>query len=584
MSRSHAKPSENQRKERFRSADYRFADDIGAHDTTCPDIVPASLRFADEPSFPPSNCDRYWDAEAPAYGDFPELRLAYHESREEAPRAVLLHPAKRELCKADRGSDARNVLLGRALRHPLVIKVRDLIDFDGEPLLVMDYAPGVTLASLLRQWSPMAPSIAVAVACDVLRALHAGHRATSDRGEPLELVHGCLSPREIIVTTDGRAHIVDFALAEDMGRTLVERVDRNRGYVAPEQVFERRIDARTDVFSAAAVLWESLTGYALLAGDDPVEQLLKLMTLGCDLPSRFNAEVPPELDRVIARALDPSPERRFQSASEFANALTATLRPASPSDVAERVQTVAKANLEEQEERRLRASEAPPSRTRSVLVTRAKSDPPRGERAPVAQSRSFPRRDAREDVTVPFPVLETRSETTVPDRALEPTNVAPPSQAPETIPIVAPPAPPQPAPRKIATVRPDAGSLRVRTGSFSEVSGVGARSRKTHRLSLFIVAGAVAFAAAFTLALSSFDSPPMRAMERIPITFSTASESSRPVSAEASASPNDARPSEDAALAGDVPVVSFGDLPLSKRRDSKSKRRHSVPTRGKPAR
>ncbi|HEX6271522.1 MAG TPA: serine/threonine-protein kinase [Polyangiaceae bacterium] len=390
MSRSTPKTSKEGRKPLLQSDTYPIVADDPTQDATRPDIVPAALRFAetDEPS---EAFVRYWEANSPAYTDWPEVRLAYQETRAHAPRTVLFHRSKRELGHAwqPTGAELADALLERRIRHALVIPVLDVISFDDELLLVMEYVPGVTLSTLERQWSPLPPPIAVAVACDVLRALHAGHRATSPSGELLGLTHGSLSSRDILVGTDGRARVIDFSLAEDTGRTLVERVERNRGYLAPEQVFDRRLDARSDVFTMGAVLWECLTGYALLAGDDPVERLLKLMTVGCDPASRFNAEVPPELDAVIARALQASPEDRFQSAAEFATALSGTLRPASTSDVAERVGSVAKTFLEKQAAWKQRGSEAPPSGTRSVLVARFGSQRPRAVR------------DARDELTVP---------------------------------------------------------------------------------------------------------------------------------------------------------------------------------------
>jgi hypothetical protein len=236
-------------------------------------------------------------------------------------------------------------------------------------------------------------------------------------------------------------------------------------------------------------------------------------------------------------------------------------------------------------------------------VTRARSDPPRNESGPRASSRPFPRRDTRDELTVPFQVLETLNERTALDRPFEPTQLAPPSPPPDTIsPVEAAAFPGSPA-RTIPTVRPGRNPERVqepgaktsadepqrspllRTGSFPEASGVVQRTRTAHRVSLFVLAGAVAFAAAFTLSRSSLDPIPLRAVERNPVSFSNeASEPTPAVSLKASAPPNDARPSEDASLAGDVPVVSFGDLPLSKQRDAKSKRRHSIVTRRKPTR
>ena len=344
-----------------------FVYDACAEDATKPDIVPAPLRFEEESSGSCPDFARYSRTQHAAYTDWPDMRLGYQESRGRAARAVLLHPLRNERERAARGASRD----GQRIDHPLILPVIERISLDGEALLAMEYVAGVTLATLQREGGPFRPSIALAIAVDLLRALDAGHRSTSHRGEPLVLAHGGLTPSEILVGTDGRPRLVDFGLVRTSRRASSERDSRSRGYLAPEQVFDRQLDPRTDVFLVGVVLWNSLTGYSLLAGDSPVERLMKFMTVGCDPPSRFNAEVPRKLDRVIARALDPSPDCRFQSASEFADALTSTLRPASAADMSAFVGLVASESLEEQAAWRRLASEPPPaSRTRNKLVER----------------------------------------------------------------------------------------------------------------------------------------------------------------------------------------------------------------------
>lgn len=354
----------------------RFADDA-----TRPDIVPAHLHLDEESVDQKADFERYVRTEYLAHEDWPDVRLAHRQSRSGERSAVMLHHPRRRIAQA--GGLARDrakaALFERRLQHPLVVPVLDLASLDDELVVVSEYVAGITLAGLLREGGPLRPSMAIAIACDVLRALSAGHGATSASGEELGCVHGTLTPSDVLVCSDGRSRLVDFSVTESASASRADRANGRGGYVSPEQVFDRRIDQRTDVFLVGVILWESLTGYGLLAGDNPFARLVKLVREGFDPPSRFNAEVPDWLDDAVARALDPAPEQRHQSAAKFANALAATLRPASTADVAEYVGLVGGPYLERQQVSRRAASEPPPAsgtrRARASSGARAKADP-----------------------------------------------------------------------------------------------------------------------------------------------------------------------------------------------------------------
>jgi serine/threonine protein kinase len=371
--------------------------DKRAEDATRPDIVPAYSRFSDDATRPdiiPARHDfeeesgalefvpdRYLKTEYLAHEDWPDVRLAHRESRSGERSAVVLHHPSRRIAQAGTLAHerARASLFERRLLHPLVIPALDLASLDDELVVVSEYVAGITLAGLLREGGPLRPSLAIAIACDVLRALSAGHGATSASGEALGCVHGTLTPSDVLVCADGRSRLIDFSVAESASASRSARTNGHGGYVSPERVFDRHIDPRTDVFLVGVLLWESLTGYGLLAGDNPFARLMKLVREGFDPPSRFNADVPDWLDDAVARALDPAPEQRHRSAAEFANALAATLRPASAADVAEYVGLVGGPYLERQQVSRRAASEPPPAsrtrRTRATSSARAKVDP-----------------------------------------------------------------------------------------------------------------------------------------------------------------------------------------------------------------
>jgi hypothetical protein len=528
----------------------RLVYDASAEDATKPDIVPAPLRFEEESSGSCPDFARYSKTQHAAYTDWPDMRLGYQESRTSAARAVLLHPLRNDLGHSARGAPSD----GQRIHHPLILPVIERISLDGEALLAMQYVAGVTLSTLQREGGPFRPSIAVAIAVDLLRALDSGHRSTSHLGEPLRLAHGGLTPTEILVGTDGRPRLVDFGLVRTSRRASSERDSRSRGYLAPEQVFDRQLDARTDVFLVGVVLWNVLTGYSLLAGDSPVERLMRFMTVGCDPPSRFNAEVPHNLDRVIARALDPSPDCRFQSASVFADALTSTLRPASAADVSAFVGLVASESLEKQAAWLRRASEPPPaSRTRNKLVERF---------------------GTRIEAAAPLDSLlgpNLRDEPTVVDGPPAPRSVAAPSTAAKVVAVE------DPAARLVAPEKAETSALPPAMVQNPRTRG---------RTLVVLCAVAQILAAAFALGWSFSDWSTGKGVidpvsNQAPIRPPTPSSATRAPPPPPSVT---ATPTEPSATASEVPVVSIEDLPVSKKdRRGKKARGKRGGTRLRPA-
>jgi len=164
-------------------------------------------------------------------------------------------------------------LAGR-ISHPNVASVLDVVAEDGELCLVMDYLQGESLARLnaaaRARGVVIPPRIACAILCGVLRGLHAAHEACSEQGEPLGIVHRDCSPQNVLVDLDGAVHVIDFGVAKALGRRSHTREGQLKGklaYMAPEQL-GGQVSRQTDVFAAATVLWETLTGESLFMGDN----------------------------------------------------------------------------------------------------------------------------------------------------------------------------------------------------------------------------------------------------------------------------------------------------------------------------
>jgi serine/threonine-protein kinase len=247
-------------------------------------------------------------------------------------------------------------LTGR-IRHANVASVCDVIHTRDELALVMDYVHGESLARLLRAahaaGTRPTPEVAVGVLLQVLHGLEAAHGATSEKGQPLGIIHRDVTPQNILVGADGVARLADFGVARAIGRLQTTRGGQLKGklaYMAPEQLLGKRIDARADLFSAAIVLWETLTARRLFKADSDAAMVQKVLNGVVDRPSRVVPGVPVELDEIVMKGVARDPSRRWQSAREMALALERAASSSSSSQIAHWVMSLAGPVLDERAE------------------------------------------------------------------------------------------------------------------------------------------------------------------------------------------------------------------------------------------
>jgi len=231
--------------------------------------------------------------------------------------------------------------LAARIRHPNVVPTLDVVSEDGELFLVMEYVHGETLGRLIARtrrvggWVP--PGVAAAIVHGALQGLHAAHEATSERGEPLHIVHRDVSPQNVLVGADGAARVLDFGIAKAAGRAHTTQdgaVKGKIGYMPPEQLYGERLDRRTDVYAAGIVLWETLVGERLFAGDGGEPALAQALRAPVEAPSRRVAGISPDLDEVVLRAVERDSSARFSTALEMARALERAIALAPQSEVA----------------------------------------------------------------------------------------------------------------------------------------------------------------------------------------------------------------------------------------------------------
>ncbi|HYF07959.1 MAG TPA: serine/threonine-protein kinase [Acetobacteraceae bacterium] len=203
--------------------------------------------------------------------------------------------------------------------HPAIVGVHDFGEQDGTPYIVMEFVEGRTLSAMLKEAGEdrraMAPRLATAM-LQVLEGLGAAHA--------LGIVHRDVKPSNILVTGEGRAKIADFGIArlDIASLTAVGGMVGTPAYMAPEQALGRPVDARTDLFAAAAILYEILLGRPPFAGASLPETLLRLTA---PEPADLGPLAGTPLGMVLARGLEKEPTRRHASTLEFTAALRSAM-------------------------------------------------------------------------------------------------------------------------------------------------------------------------------------------------------------------------------------------------------------------
>ena len=212
------------------------------------------------------------------------------------------------------------------IQHPNVVPSLDVVTQDGEVFIVMEYVAGESLSRIASMTGSVAPlDITCSLMGGVLQGLQAAHEATSELGEPLGIVHRDVSPQNILVGRDGHPRLLDFGVAKARNRlspaTDSGIIKGKLAYMSPEQVADRGVDHRTDLFALGVVLWELLTGQRLFQGTNEAATILNVSSRQIPEASSLNPGIGQALSAVVRKALARDPLHRFQSAREFAYAL-----------------------------------------------------------------------------------------------------------------------------------------------------------------------------------------------------------------------------------------------------------------------
>ena len=204
-----------------------------------------------------------------------------------------------------------------SLQHPNVITIYDFGEVDGHPYIAMEFVAGSDLEELLARHVPLTVDHALDLMTGVLQGLGYAHK----RG----IVHRDVKPANIRVDDEGKARLMDFGVAHltssSMTRTGV--MLGTPSYMAPEQIVGEKIGPSTDIFSVGAVLYELLSGSRPFQGDTLQSVMYKVLNEMPPSLTKVAPRTPPQLDRIVARALAKDPGDRYESALEMANDLIA---------------------------------------------------------------------------------------------------------------------------------------------------------------------------------------------------------------------------------------------------------------------
>lgn len=208
------------------------------------------------------------------------------------------------------------------LNHPNLVRVHATGLHEARPYRVMDYVEGASLERLLTR-APQEATVprVLATIIDALSGLHAMHELPDDQGSPLELVHGDVAPETLLVGVDGRCRLTGLGVPQRVRATGYPAQPGRPGFYAPEQVLNRPIDRRTDVFAMGAALWSALTGQRLFAGRSAEDTVRQVCHAAIPPPSHMGLRPPAALDGVCLTALQREPEKRFPTAEHMAVAL-----------------------------------------------------------------------------------------------------------------------------------------------------------------------------------------------------------------------------------------------------------------------
>ncbi len=198
------------------------------------------------------------------------------------------------------------------LSHQNIVKVNDVSFGDLIQYIVMEYIEGITLKELIEREGCLRWKDAVHFTIQILRGLQHAH----DKG----IVHRDVKPQNIMVLPDGTIKVTDFGIARfarSDQRTITDKAIGSVHYISPEQARGEKTDEKSDIYSVGVMLYEMITGQMPFQAESAVSVAIMQLQREAKNPTEINASIPQGLEQITMRAMQKSPERRYQSAAEM---------------------------------------------------------------------------------------------------------------------------------------------------------------------------------------------------------------------------------------------------------------------------
>lgn len=204
------------------------------------------------------------------------------------------------------------------LNHPNIVSIYDIGKEDDKQFFVLEFVDGESLREIMETYPEGKCDIQTVLrtGVDICSALHYAH----SQG----VLHRDVKPENILITEEGTAKLMDFGLAKMFGTRSITQEGMIVGtvaYVAPEIALGKGADARSDLYSFGAVLYESVAGKPPFSGEDPVKIIFSHIHDRPASPNRLNPKIPQALADCIMKLLEKEPGRRYQSSADLLNAL-----------------------------------------------------------------------------------------------------------------------------------------------------------------------------------------------------------------------------------------------------------------------
>lgn len=211
------------------------------------------------------------------------------------------------------------------LQHSNIVTITEFGMEKNQFFIVMDFVNGRNLKQILNKVKTANSGLGIEhivyVAKEIAAGLDHAHRCINPAtAKPLNIIHRDMSPHNVMLSFDGEIKVVDFGIAKaetQIESTRAGTLKGKFGYMSPEQADAQEVDQRTDIFSLGIIIWELLANDRLFIGKNEIEILRKIKECNIQPLRKLNANIPPELEKIVSKALTKDRNLRYKNAEDL---------------------------------------------------------------------------------------------------------------------------------------------------------------------------------------------------------------------------------------------------------------------------